>query len=143
MRGNIELETKLRRIIYVSRKNSVTRQDVSDIITVSSASNLSEGITGCLLSGQNSFLQILEGPKKAIQDLYEIIVKDSRHTDIKKLCDEAIKERLFSQWSMKSDNFDKIEWSRSELNSGYFLNISDNDAKNIFKRISEQGDSSF
>ena len=51
--------------------------------------------------------------------------------------------RLFSDWSMKSDNYNLIEWGDPALNAGNFLNISADAAKNIFTRISEQADSSF
>ena len=137
------MSVQLRRFIYVSEKVGLSEQDVADIVNVSNQNNPSKGITGCLLEGSNSFLQILEGPSDAIKSLYNAISEDNRHTNVRRLCDEPLNTRLFSDWSMKSDNYNQMEWGDSALNVGNFINISADTAKNIFTRISEQGESSF
>ena len=134
-----KLTEKLRRVIYVSEKVGSSKQDVTDIINASARNNPSKKITGCLLEGKTSFLQILEGPSEAIQILYKTISEDNRHTNVKSLCDEPLETRLFSDWSMRSDNYNRIEWGDAKFNSGSFANISADAAKNIFTRISEQG----
>ena len=137
------MSEQIRRVIYVSKKLGSSRQDVADILSASAKNNSSKGITGCLLVGKNSFLQILEGPADLIQALYKTISEDNRHTNVKKLCDEPLDTRLFSDWSMKSDNYKQMEWADATLNAGNFVNISTDAARNIFTRISEQGESSF
>ena len=137
------MSAQLRRFIYVSEKVGLSAQDVADVINVSIQNNPSKDITGCLLEGSNSFLQILEGPSDAIKSLYKAISEDNRHTNVRRLCDEPLNTRLFSDWSMKSDNYNQMEWGDSALNAGNFINISTDAAKNIFTRISEQGESSF
>ena len=137
------MSEQLRRVIYVSEKVGSSEQDVTEIVKASAQNNPSKDITGCLVEGQNSFLQILEGPSDAIKGLYKTISEDSRHTNVTRLYDEPIGTRLFSDWSMKSDNYNQIEWGDPSLNAGNFLNISADAAKNIFTRISEQAESSF
>ena len=137
------MNEQLRRVIYVSEKVGSSEQDVADIVNTSTQNNPRKGITGCLLEGSNSFLQILEGPSNAIKSLYEAISEDNRHTNVKRLCDEPLNTRLFSDWSMKSDKYNQMEWGDSALNAGNFVNLSADAAKNIFTRISEQGESSF
>ena len=137
------MSEQLRRVIYVSEKVGSSERDVADIVNASTQNNPSKDITGCLLEGANSFLQILEGPSDAIKSLYKTISEDNRHTNVKRLCDETLNTRLFSDWSMKSDNYKQMEWGDSALNAGNFVNISADAAKNIFTRISEQGESSF
>ena len=137
------MSEQLRRVIYVSEKVGSSEQDVADIVNTSTQNNPSKGITGCLLEGSNSFLQILEGPSNAIKSLYKAISEDNRHTNVKRLCDEPLNTRLFSDWSMKSDKYNQMEWGDSALNAGNFVNLSADAAKNIFTRISEQGESSF
>ena len=137
------MSEQLRRVIYVSEKVGSSEQDVADIVNASTQNNPSKDITGCLLEGSNSFLQILEGPSGAIKGLYKAISDDDRHTNVKRLCDEPVNTRLFSDWSMKSDNYNQMEWGDPALNAGNFVNISADAAKNIFTRISEQGESSF
>ena len=136
------MSEQLRRVIYVSEKVGSSEQDVADIVTASTQNNPSKDITGCLVEGKNSFLQILEGPSDSIKSLYKTISEDNRHTNVKRLCDEPVHTRLFSDWSMKSDNYNQIEWGAPALNAGNFVNISADAAKNIFTRISEQGRSS-
>ena len=137
------MSEQLRRVIYVSEKVGSSEQDVADIVNASTQNNPTKDITGCLIEGSNSFLQILEGPSDAIKSLYQTICADNRHTNVQRLCDEPSNTRLFSYWSMKSDNYNQIEWGDSALNTGNFVNISADAAKNIFTRISEQGESSF
>ena len=137
------MSEQLGRVIYVSEKVGSSEQEVADIVKASTQNNPSKNITGCIVEGQNSFLQILEGPSDAIKGLYKTISEDNRHTNVRRLCDESIDTRLFSDWSMKSDNYNLIEWGDPALNAGNFLNISADAAKNIFTRISEQADSSF
>ena len=137
------MSIQLRRVIYVSEKVGLSAQDVADVVNVSIQNNPSKNITGCLLEGSNSFLQILEGPSDAIKSLYKAICEDNRHTNVRRLCNEPLNTRLFSDWSMKSDNYNQMEWDDSALNAGNFVNISADAAKNIFTRISEQGESSF
>ena len=136
------MNEQLRRVIYVSEKAKIDERNITDIINTSARNNPSKNITGCLLEGKNSFLQILEGPSEAIQILYKTISEDSRHTNVKRLCDESLEKRLFSDWSMKSDNYNHMEWGDVNFNAGNFVNISVDAAKNIFRRISEQGQSS-
>ena len=137
------MSEQLRSVIYVSEKVGSSEQDVSDIVKASTQNNPSQDITGCLVEGKNCFLQILEGPSGAIKGLYKTISEDNRHTNVKRLCDEPVDGRLFSDWSMKSDNYNQIEWGDPALNAGNFVNISAHAAKNIFTRISEQAESSF
>ena len=136
------MSEQLRRVIYVSEKVGSSEWDVTDIINASTRNNPSKKITGCLLEGKTSFLQILEGPSDAIRNLYKTITEDTRHTNVKSLCDEPLETRLFSDWSMRSDNYNDMEWSDATFNAGNFAHISVDAAKNIFTRISEQGQSS-
>ena len=135
------MSDQLRRVIYVSEKVGSSERDVANILNASTRNNPRKDITGCLLEGKNSFLQILEGPFDAIQSLYKTISEDKRHNNVKRLCDEPLDTRLFSDWSMKSDNYNQMEWGDATFNAGNFINISADAAKNIFKRISEQGES--
>ena len=137
------MSEQLQRVIYVSEKVGSSEKDIADIVEASTQNNPSKEITGCLIEGKNSFLQILEGPSDMIKSLYKTISEDNRHSNVTRLCDEPLDTRLFSNWSMKSENYNQMEWGDSALNAGNFVTISADAAKNIFTRISEQGESSF
>src|SRR5271166_6738598 len=62
--------------------------------------NVSNGVTGMLLYGNETFLQALEGDEKAVDDLVEKIRKDPRHTNIQFLHRRTIERRQYSEWSM-------------------------------------------
>jgi hypothetical protein len=131
------MQAGLKRVVYVSERTDVSDTTLKDVIASSKANNPEENITGCLLSGSNSFLQLLEGPVESTNRLYSKISRDNRHKNVITLCDEKIDERLFLSWSMKLAPFENMEWSNEDLNSGNFLNITSEEALNVFIRLNE------
>ena len=131
------MQLQLKRVVYVSEKTDVSDTTLKDIIASSKKNNPEEDVTGCLLSGSNSFLQLLEGPEDFIDRLYSKISTDNRHENVITLCDEKIDERLFLSWSMKLAPFENMEWSNKDFNSGNFLNITSEEALNVFVRLNE------
>ena len=131
------MQSQLKRVVYVSEKTDASDTTLNDIIASSQKNNPEEGVTGCLLSGSNSFLQLLEGPADFIDKLYSKISKDNRHENVVTLCDEKIGERLFLSWSMKLAPFENMEWSNKDFDSGNFLSITSEEALNVFVRLSE------
>ena len=131
------MQSQLKRVVYVSKKTDVSDTTLKDIIASSKKNNPDEDVTGCLLSGSNSFLQLLEGPSEFINTLYSKINRDSRHKNVITLCDEKVDVRLFLSWSMKLAPFENIEWSSEDFNSGNFLNITSEEALNVFIRLNE------
>jgi len=131
------MQSQLKRVVYVSEKTNVSDTTLKNIIASSKKNNPEQDVTGCLLSGSNSFLQLLEGPADFIDTLYSKISKDNRHENVVTLCDEKIDERLFLSWSMKLAPFENMEWSNGDFNSGNFLNITSEEALNVFVRLNE------
>ena len=131
------MRAELKQVIYVSERTDFSDNSLTRIFDSSQRNNPEKGITGCLLIGSNSYLQFLEGPSLAVEDLYSRITVDNRHKNVKKLHDQSIVEKLFSSWSMKFTPFHNIEWSNQEFGSGNFLNIKPDSAINIFHSINE------
>ncbi len=94
-------------------------------------------MTGCLISGTNTYLQLLEGPDNSVDELYTKIKTDNRHENIDKLVEEVVETRLFKSWSMRLDPFNNLMWVNKDLSQGNFLNLTSAQAINIFTRISE------
>jgi uncharacterized membrane protein (DUF373 family) len=63
-------------------------------------SNAGRGVTGMLLYGNATFLQVLEGEEAVIDALVEQIRKDPRHTNLQILHRTSIEHRQYSDWSM-------------------------------------------
>ena len=135
------MQVDLKRVIYVSEKTDSSDASLAQIIDSSTKNNPETGVTGCLLSGSNSFLQLLEGPRQRIDSLYVTINADSRHKNVVMLTDEDIDERLFASWSMKLAPFDDLEWSDAEFGLGNFLGITSEKALNVFMRLNEYSQS--
>ena len=131
------MQTRLKQVIYVSEKTETYSDSLTDIYDISQKNNSESGISGCLLIGSNSYLQLLEGPDSAVENLYSKIKMDSRHKKVKKLFERHIEEKLFSSWSMKFAPFNNIEWGNEEFDAGKFQNIGAAAAIKVFKSIKE------
>jgi len=93
----------LKRIKYISRfARPLDREDIEEIGRQSAANNERHGITGVLLSGGGIFLQILEGPPEAVDEVFHSITADDRHQDVLLLTSQDdVETRLFPDWAMK------------------------------------------
>lgn len=83
--------------------------------------NICLNVTGILLYHDRKIMQIFEGEKAVVNDLFERIKKDTRHTDVIKLIDFKIKKRSYGDWSMAFRNLSDKGWLTIE---GY-LNLDD------------------
>ncbi len=57
-------------------------------------------ISGVLSYKNGRFIQLIEGEADQLQDLYDQISKDNRHTDVLILLDIKDTKRFFSNWGM-------------------------------------------
>ncbi|GAB2779677.1 hypothetical protein HNQ93_001464 [Hymenobacter luteus] len=62
--------------------------------------NQAASITGILLFDGSRFLQVLEGPPKAVADVFSRIHADCRHTAVQVLADGPIAHRQFAGWAI-------------------------------------------
>lgn len=90
-------------MIYVSKRPTwVTDQIIIDeIVLPSGLKNRRQNITGCLWFSKDRFLQILEGPRTAVLDIFNEILKDDRHEEISTLSSTPLATRSFSRWGMR------------------------------------------
>lgn len=91
----------LTRLIYASRATEpMSPARVDDILRNARAHNQVHDITGLLVFDHRSFLQVLEGDRQALSDLYSRLVRDPRHTQLLLMECVPVDERVFSDWSM-------------------------------------------
>ena len=89
------------RLLYASRAASPLTDSVIDVILAQSrAHNPGLGITGILCYSDDLFMQVLEGGRDEVCDLYNTIVRDPRHVHVRLLSYEEIRERRFGSWTM-------------------------------------------
>lgn len=89
------------RVIYTSvQRAGLLRDDLERLCQQASVNNSRFKVTGLLLSNGLEFMQCIEGPDKAVIQVYNTIAQDSRHHDIRLLVSEQTQERLFPNWGM-------------------------------------------
>ncbi|WP_199611567.1 BLUF domain-containing protein [Flocculibacter collagenilyticus] len=93
---------QLTHLIYCSAttEENISKEALEALLESSRQNNKKIDVTGILLFHKGSFFQVLEGDKEVINNLYNKISRDPRHTDIKKVVEEPIEERAFEKWSM-------------------------------------------
>ncbi len=92
-------------IMYISSASgTVTPSQCATIARLAAASNRSVDVTGLLLFNGKRFLQVLEGPKAAVERIYDRIRQDDRHCAMVKLREMTIEAREFGEWGMAYDD---------------------------------------
>jgi hypothetical protein len=66
------------------------------------------GITGMLLHRQGNFLQVIEGSKAVIRDMFARINADPRHRDVQVISDRRIARREFDGQAVGFVNMDAL-----------------------------------
>lgn len=101
-------------VTYISEQSYVLSEKViEDLLVHSRDTNDSRGITGLLIFFQGVFTQYLEGPEEEIKEVYEKIIKDSRHQRVIELSSGYSDRRYYGDWCMayhklSNDEFAKI-----------------------------------
>ncbi|MFZ5691976.1 MAG: BLUF domain-containing protein [Pseudomonadota bacterium] len=93
------------RCLYASRPVKPAPTDLLDrILEQSRRNNPPRGITGLLCYTSDVFVQVIEGGRDEVCELFTAIVRDERHTGLRLLSYEEIAERRFPGWSMGQVN---------------------------------------
>lgn len=108
-----------------------SEKDIEKLLQVAKENNQQLGITGILLFIEGSFLQVLEGKKNDVLNLFQTIRQDDRHHDVIKVFEGEKNERNFEKWSMGFKDIPLIECKQQ---TG-FEDISDEDfINNVLKK---------
>ena len=125
----------IKHVIYISRPTHFDHLVLENILVTSRSKNPQIGVTGNLIYHSDLFLQLLEGPPGAVDNLYKTILSDTRHADIVKLRDSPCDMRLFASWAMKNDGYQSWMLSRNEINQ-----FNADDALILFDRLAREND---
>jgi hypothetical protein len=97
------------RCLYASHAaGRITAATVDSILEQSRRNNAEAGITGMLCFTDDIFIQVIEGGRDAVCELFNTLVRDERHTGVRLLRFEEITERTFGSWTMG-----KVDFSRT------------------------------
>ncbi len=88
-------------ITYLSAATrAMSQDDLEDILKTARETNARLGITGMLLYGNKTFIQILEGEEDVVHKLVKTIKRDPRHTNLQIVKQKPIERHEYADWSM-------------------------------------------
>jgi hypothetical protein len=97
------------RCLYASRPAAACDGRALDrILEQARNNNPALGLTGLLCVSSNLFVQVLEGGRDEVCEIYNAIVRDERHEQVRLLMFEEIAERRFGGWTMGRINIDRL-----------------------------------
>ncbi|NOQ36898.1 MAG: hypothetical protein GQ569_13580 [Methylococcaceae bacterium] len=118
------------RLICISSATTIpTDRELKELLDGAKVRNKKRGVTGFLVYKNGTYLQVLEGERETVENLFNIISQDSRTAGIVKLKDESITQREFAHWHMGFKNLD----GANKKDSPAYVDILDDglDIKNI------------
>jgi len=116
--------TQLKHIVYVSfSSKALNNAELKALLKVIRQKNKANGISGLLLYNNSTFIQVIEGLEDTLHQVFEKIKKDTRHTNVVILLEEAIQSRTFPGWYM---GFQQIRGHQTKKIKGFsdFMNDS-------------------
>ncbi len=97
------------RLLYASRSNTeLTPEMIDAVLATSRRNNPALGVTGLLCYSGDIFMQVIEGGRDVVNQLYTRICADERHKDVILLHYEEIIERQFAGWTMGQVNLARV-----------------------------------
>ena len=122
-------------LIYVSSPFGFDDQTLAGILLDARRRNLRDNITGALIARRDLYLQLLEGPKSAVEAAYHRIRVDDRHADIRAVHSRRVEHRLFARWAMRDDPVRSWMWSREAVAAGAPEAASADEIIGMFERL--------
>jgi len=97
------------RCLYASRvAETLSAAALDSILAQSRKNNPGLGITGLLCFTNDIFVQVIEGGRDEVCELFNSIVRDDRHHEVRLLVYEEIAERQFGGWTMGQVNLASV-----------------------------------
>lgn len=88
-------------LIYYSHSiNTLTQDDFELLLKDAQLKNTENSITGAIVYGEGTFIQLVEGPRDNVNRLFQSISHDARHYDVSLIAFNNVSERRFPDWSM-------------------------------------------
>lgn len=88
-------------LVYVSSATTLmSEEELVALLQGAREINARQGITGLLLYSSGNFIQVIEGEEVAVEELFQKISLDPRHSNIIILLKRPLQQRMFADWSM-------------------------------------------
>ncbi|MCA6381331.1 MAG: BLUF domain-containing protein [Cytophagales bacterium] len=104
-------------LVYTSHATKeFAEHDLIELLKECRGFNKQNGITGMLLHLQGKFIQVLEGEKLVVEQIYAKIKADARHTKVVTVIQGNSPERIFKGWTM---GFKRLTFEDAEQLTGF------------------------
>jgi len=88
-------------ISYISQASApMSAEQLLALLMQCRTNNLARDVTGMLLYGNGTFLQVLEGEEAVVDALVDRIATDPRHVGMRRLARRTVERRQYADWSM-------------------------------------------
>lgn len=130
-------------LVFISTaKKLMSDAELLDLLQSARSKNSENNITGMLLYGEGTFLQVLEGEREDLQRVYNAIQADFRHRNIIVMISGILNERIFSKWSMSfasvnAEVLEVVEGYLNPANMNFSSNVNNHPTVNMVKTFAE------
>jgi hypothetical protein len=107
----------------------MTDAELKILLDTSRKANILFEVTGILVCLPDSYIQLIEGPKTHIEQLFTNIQRDKRHFRVTTLFEGPIAQRFYPGWAMAYKKQD------TAFENGAILNIQDEQVLQLFDII--------
>ncbi len=132
--------TDLIQLIYSSKPFGFDEAALNGILMIARRNNPRDAITGALICRHDLYLQLLEGPRAAVEARYVSIARDDRHLEVVKRVSRPVTERLFPNWAMRDDPARSWMWTAREVDQGVLDRATPADFLAVFSRLAAEID---
>lgn len=122
-------------IIYSSQPFGFDEAVLSGVLLDARRCNARDGITGALVCRRDVYLQLLEGPRAAIDAAYARIRRDDRHLEVAMRAERSISARSFGDWAMLHDPAKSWIWTPAEISDGILDSATPEDFWGVFEGL--------
>jgi hypothetical protein len=127
-------------LIYSSQPFGFDESAMNGILIIARRNNPRDAITGALICRHDLYLQLLEGPRAAVEARYLSIARDNRHLEVVKRVSRPVTERLFPNWAMRDDPARSWMWTATEVDQGVLDRAAPADFIAVFTRLAAEVD---
>lgn len=124
-------------IIYSSRPFGYDQAILNGVLVDAWRCNERDDVTGALVCRQDVYLQLLEGPAKAVQATFDRIRRDDRHLEVTLHVSNTVPSRMFGAWAMLHDPAKSWLWSVEEVSDGILGRASGAEFTQVFERLAD------
>ena len=98
----MDYSNNLIRLIYSSKHSkNFQLHEALEIENIANKNNPLIGVTGMLFCNSEGYLQVLEGPRVNVSNLFIKISRDEKHKDPMLISVKDIQKRMFGVWAMR------------------------------------------